>query len=182
MILRMLSCPISTGSLTYDLTHDVLPDGAITNDYLHSSDVKNIARDCLKHGDTYSIRKTDGDWVAIEKFLQFASVQTQLKYLVDHDAIQRTNKFCVIGQKDGAYLAAFIYWKTEDQLIFWHPNKNDMYDSFAVANSYVDIDLNHGLRNKEDAADRENEMQRSYAKAILKACQKSGQNFTINKS
>jgi hypothetical protein len=38
------------------------------------------------------------------------------------------------------------------------------------------------LRDEEDSADDRNEMQRSYAEIILKACQKSEQNFIINKS
>jgi hypothetical protein len=46
----------------------------------------------------------------------------------------------------------------------------------------VQIDLKHGLRDEEDSEDDRNEMQRSYAEAILKACQKSGQNFIVTKS
>jgi hypothetical protein len=73
-----------------------------------------------------------------------------------------------------------VYWRTEDQLIFWPPDPSE--DDFILADSVIQIDLRHGLRNEEDSVDDRNEMQRSYAEAILQACQKSGQNFVITKS
>ncbi len=100
---------------------------------------------------------------------------------MDHNTTQKNNKFCVIGQKDGAYLAAYVYWQTGDQLIFWLPDKNDIYASYALTDSDVEIDLENGLLDKEDAGDEGTEMQRSYAKNILKACEQYGQKFIINK-
>jgi hypothetical protein len=165
-----------------DLTRDILPDGAMTDDYLHRSDVNNIIRDCRKHGDAYTIKKTAGGWVPISHYQQFATIKDQLQDLVDHNDTKMINKFCAIGQKDGAFLGAYVYWLTRDQLLFWLPEPHDIYDFYALTDSPVQIDLKRGLRNEEDSADDENEMQRSYAEVILKACQKSGQNFIINKS
>ncbi len=165
-----------------DLTRDVLPDGAVTDDYLHRSDVKIIIQDCWKYGRNYTIKKTIGGWSPISLYSQFSTVKAQLQDIVDHDATQRTNKFCVIGQKDGAYLAAYVYWQTKDQLVFWLPNPQDQFEPDALTDSVFQIDLKHDLRNKEDAADQGNEMQRSYVEDILKACRQSGQNFIINKS
>jgi hypothetical protein len=166
----------------FDLTRDVRPDGAMTIDYPHRSDVKKIVQDCRKYGDAYTIEKTAGGWVPIAKFSQFASVKAQLQYLTDNQASQKTDNFCVIGQKDGTFLGAYVYWRTEDQLIFWLPDRHDIEDQYAVTDSPVQIDLKHGLRDEEDAKDDRDEMQRSYAETILQACLKSGQNFVINKS
>jgi hypothetical protein len=117
------------GAMGYsDLTRDILPDGAMTDDYLHRSDVINIIRDCRKYGDTYTIKKTAGGWVPISHYPQFSTIKAQLQDLVDHDATQKINKFCVIGQKDGAFLGAYVYWFTGDQLIFWLPDHNDIND------------------------------------------------------
>jgi hypothetical protein len=165
-----------------DLTRDILPDGAMTINRLHRSDVNDIIQDCRKYGDVYTIKKTANGWVPIGHFRQFATIKAQLQDLADHDATQKINRFCVIGQKDGAFLGAYVYWLTGDQLIFWLPDPQDIYDLDALTNSAVKIDLKHGLRNEEDSADDENEMQRSYAEVILKACQKLEQNFVINKS
>jgi hypothetical protein len=171
------------GAIGYsDLTRDILPDGAMTDDYLHRSDVNGIIRDCRKYGDAYTIKKTAGGWVSIGHYPQFTTIKAQLQDLVDHDATQKINKFCVIGQKDGVFLGAYVYWLTGDQLIFWLPDPRDIEESNALTYSEVDIDLKHGLRDEEDSSDNRNEMQRSYAEAILQACQKSGQNFVISKS
>jgi hypothetical protein len=166
----------------FDLMRDILPDGEVTNSYLHRSDVNDIVQDCRAHGNAYTITKTAGGWVPIDKFSQFSSVKAQLQYLVDKKASQKTNDFCVIGQKDGTFLGAYVYWRTENRLIFWFPSPYDVDDPFAVTYAAIQIDLKHGLRDKEDAEDTRNEMQRSYANTILKACQKSGQNFVVTKS
>lgn len=57
----------------FDLSRDILPDGAVTNDYWHRSDVDQMIRDCREYGDSYTVRKTEGGWVPIRKFSQFLS-------------------------------------------------------------------------------------------------------------
>ena len=118
----------------------------------------------------------------IARYAQFSTVNVQLQYLVDNNGSQKTNKFCVIGQKDGMFLAAYVYWETEHQLIFWLPSQDDKDDPFDVADAAIQIDIKHGLREEEDADGGRYQMQRSYAEGILRACQKSGQDFTIGKS
>jgi hypothetical protein len=176
-----------TGSDHYfDLSRDVIPDGEVTNDYWHRSDVDRVVKDCGARGDKFTINKTRGGWVSIGRYSQFATVKAQLQYLVNHNdlsnnnALPKTNKFCVIGQKDGTFLGAYVYWETADQLIFWYPDPDD--DQLAVTYSDVQIDLKHGLRNQEDAEDDRNEMQRSYAESIVKVCQASGQTFIVNRT
>jgi hypothetical protein len=178
------SNPSIMGALDYyDLARDVLPDNKdLWSDYPHRSWVKNLIRDCSARGDWYTIKKTADGWVPIDKFLQFSSITTQLQYLADNETSQKTSNFCVIGQKDGVFLAAYVYWKTTNQLFLWLPDKYNLDDPIAVATADVQIDLKHDLRDEEDAEDQRNEMQRSYAEGILHACQHSGQTFTIQKS
>jgi hypothetical protein len=166
----------------FDLTRDILPDGSSSIDYLTRSGVNHLIHDCRARGDNYKIIKTAGGWVPISHYPQFATIKAQLQDLVDHDATQKINKFCVIGQKDSTFLGGYVYWLTGDQLLFWLPNPHDIYESDALTYPTVEIDLKHGLRDEEDARDDRDEMQRSYAETILQACQKSGQNFVIAKS
>jgi hypothetical protein len=154
----------------FDLNRDILPDGSNSIDYLTRSGVNHLIHDCRARGDDYTIIKTVGGWVPISHYPQFVTTKDQLKNLLDHDATQKINRFCVIGQKDGAFLGAYVYWLTGDQLIFWLPDPYDIYESDALTNSVVQIDFEHGLRDEEYPADDRNEMQRSYAEAILKAC------------
>jgi hypothetical protein len=151
--------PILESGRFFDLTRDVLPDGAVTNGYFHKSEMIEIIQDWQNHGTVYTIKKTAGGWVPISQYPQFASVRTQLQYIADNNItvdpprLPKTGKFCVIGQKDGTLLGAYVYWQTEQQLIFWLPGQYNIVDPFAVAVSVVEIDLKHGLRDEEDAKD-----------------------------
>jgi hypothetical protein len=164
-----------------DLRRDILPDGEVTDNYLHQSDVKRIIKDCREHGDFYTIEKTQGGWVAVGHYPEFSTIDDQLQYLTDQSFSPKVNRFCVIGQKDGAFLAAYIYWQTKERLIFWYPGRSDYEGPYEVADSVFQIDLKSGLRDQEDSKDEMNEMQRSYAEGILKACQKRGKEYVIKK-
>jgi len=102
--------------------------------------------------------------------------------LADHEGSSEIDEFCVVGQRDGSFLAAYVYWKTESRLFMWLPGNDNLDDPLAVDTSDVDIDLKTGLRDEEDAEDHRNEMQRSYAQAILRACQAFGQIFFVKKA
>jgi hypothetical protein len=105
-----------------------------------------------------------------------------LQFLVDNLATLKVNDFCVVGQKDGPFLGAYVIWKTQDRLLLWLPSRYDQFDPFAVTYSSVQIDLKNGLRDSEDANDYRSEMQRSYAMSIVQACQKVGEDFVVGKS
>jgi hypothetical protein len=47
--------PTTESGKIFDLTRDVLPDGAMTDNYLHRSDIKSIMQDCRKYGNYYTI-------------------------------------------------------------------------------------------------------------------------------
>ncbi len=49
--------PILEAGEFWDLTRDILPDGAVTNDYLHPSEVKQYIHDCWKYRKTYIVKK-----------------------------------------------------------------------------------------------------------------------------
>jgi hypothetical protein len=166
-----------------DLTHDILPDNTITVNYLHRSDLISILDDCWKHGTNYVIKRTVGHWIAISHFQQFSSVTAQLKYLTDNNNLQK-NDFCVVGQADGHFLAAYVYWKTANRLILWVPTKDDSADDPTVlSNAFVNIDLKRDLRDQEDKQKYYTlEMQKSYAEMILNACRKYGDDFVILRS
>jgi len=167
----------------FDIQRDVLADGVdLTSTYPHRGDVTAIVRDCRIHGNAYTIKKTIGGWVPIGKFDQFLSAKQQLQFLVDDLAPTKVNKFCVVGQKDGPFLAAYVYWQTQNKLILWLPDPNDGVEPSDLAYMPVQIDTRHDLRDTEDAQDYRNEMQRSYALSILQACQKVGEDYVVNKS
>ena len=170
----------------FDLKRDILPNGLPIppQDYIlpwRQSDVDAVIQDCRLHGNSYNVTKTVGGWIQISQLSQFSTVNEQLQYLVDKTADQERNEFCVIGQKDATFLAAYVYWQTEDRLFLWLPSQYDKYDAFSVKDAPFQVDLKHGLRDEEDAEDSRNEMQSSYADAILKACRLSGQSFIVNK-
>ncbi len=169
--------------LTYfDLNKDILPDGEVTYNYLHHSDLKRIIQDCKKYGDSYKIKKTEDGWVAINRYSKFSDILEHLQYLANQTSSPNINKFCVIGQKDGAFVAAYVYWETQNQLIFWYPGRYDNLEPYALANPAFEVDLTSGLKDQESYKEYKNEMQRSYAEGILKACQKRGKEYVIKKS
>ncbi len=150
---------------------------ALTVDY-----VAAIAKDCRAHGDSYTVKKTMGGWISVYKLPQFKTVKAQLQYIVDDQGRQKDNKFCVVGQTDGAYSGAYVYWKTRHKLFFWLPDKYDVYDDFNVDVLAIKIDLKTGLRDQEDREDDRDEMQRSYAMLVLRECAKFGNEIDIQKS
>ncbi len=166
-----------------DLTRDVIPDDSDSgSDYLRRSLVEHFMRDCRARGSWYTITKTAAGWVSVNKIPEFSSIKMQLQYLADHEGSSEIDEFCVVGQRDGSFLAAYVYWRTESRLFMWLPGNDNLDDPLAVDTSDVDIDLKNGLRDEEDAEDHRNEMQRSYAQSILRACQATGQKFLIKKS
>jgi len=171
----------------FDLLRDIAPSPADIppQDFIlpwTKADVISLVQDCHAQGSIYTVMKTTDGWAPIRRFSEFSSVEAQLQYLVDNNSSAKVNNFCVVGQKDGVYTAAYIYWQNQNRLIYWLPGKYDVDDPFAVSDSPVQIDLNHGLRDEEDSSDERNEMQRSYATAIVRACRRTGQQFVIRKS
>ncbi len=170
-----------------DLTRDVVANAADIkpSDYIlpwTREEVNAVLQDCARHGNYYSIKRTFEGWIQVSRFSQFVTLQKQLQDLVNTDGHVKLNRFCVIGQQDGAYLAAYVYWPAQNKLIFWLPDPYNQYVSDALTNSPVSIDLARDLRDKEDANNIGNEMERSTALKVIEACRKFGSIYTILKS
>jgi hypothetical protein len=141
-----------------------------------------VISNCLKYGTKFTVIKSENGWVRVNEFSQFSSIKLQLQTLVDTQGRSRSNDFCVIGQKDGNYLAAYVYWATENRMIIWNPDPNDFSEPHGLANSYSSVDLKTGAVDREFYSRTITEMPRSYADKILRACRASGQKFSITKS
>jgi hypothetical protein len=72
------------------------------------ADVADLLNDCRHHGNTYTIKRTVGHWIALKKLPQFTLIYRNLEYLVDHDATTEINRFCVVGQKSGGIVDSFV--------------------------------------------------------------------------
>jgi len=53
---------------------------------------------------------------------------------------------------------------------------------YEVIDAPFQVDLKTGLRDEEDSQDQRNEMRRSYAIFVLKACETLGRKFVITKA
>jgi len=167
-----------------DLSRNILPEGQSTTspDYLTKSGAEMVLEDCQRRGERFTARKTQGGWVSIDKFDQFSTAQAQLPDFVDHNGKVKQNRFCIIGQKDGAFLGAYVIWLNAGQLFFWLPSPYDKVDTNVLTDAALQIDLRAGLRDKEDSKDDRDEMQRSYAEGVLRACHESGLYFYFQKT
>lgn len=167
-----------------DLKHDVVRSANdITLQYMvlpwTKPEVNEVISNCQKYGSKFTINKSEGGWVQISSFPRFSSIRVQLQTLVKAQAHSKRNDFCVIGQHDGNYLAAYVYWVTENRLIMWNPDPNDFSEPHGLVDSYSNIDLKTGAVDQEFFSRTAAEMPKSYANKILQVCQASGEKFTI---
>lgn len=99
--------------------------------------------------------------------------------LVNVNGRQKTNQFCVIGQKGDTSVQAYVYWPTEQKLILWVPH---LYDNEALVTSDRYLDLKRDVVDGNDVHGSTYLVTRSFVNAALKACQEHGEKFTIHKS
>lgn len=170
-----------------DLKHDVVPSANdITLQYMvlpwTRPEVDEVIANCRKYGSKFTITKSESGWVKISEFPRFSTITSQLQTLVDAQGHSKINDFCVIGQKDGSYLAAYVYWATEDRLIIWNPDPHDFAEPHGLVNSYSNVNLKIGAVDQEFYSRTTTEMPRSYANEIIRACAASGQKFSVTKS
>ncbi len=130
-----------------------------------------LATSCAAH--------TGWAWVSIRHVPAFSDVRAQLQMLVNVNGRQKTNQFCVIGQKDDTSVQAYVYWPTEQKLILWVPH---LYDNEALVTSDRYLDLKRDVVDGNDVHGSTYLVTRSFVNAALKACQEHGEKFTIHKS
>jgi hypothetical protein len=143
--------------------------------------LNGVLADCRKFGNAYTIVKTEGNWISIKSSPLFADVKTQLQTLVNEQATKKVNHFCVIGQNDGSYLSAYVYWPEENRLIMWVPVPDQSAELEGVDESYG-ADLNTGIVSAETYNPFDGRIPRLYAQKVLDTCQASGEKFTVAKS
>jgi len=118
-------------------------------------------------------------WVSIRHVPAFSDVQAQLQMLVNVNGHEKTNQFCVIGQKDSSSVQAYVYWPTEQKLILWVPH---LYDDEALVTSDRYLDLKRDVVEGNDVHGSTYMVTRSFVNTTLQACQEHGDKFTIQKS
>jgi len=182
--------PVLAWSRQYvDIKHETIPTDADRRIWnmafpLTMTDVNATIHDCSKWGTKFTIYKSYGGWVPISRYPRFRAIRMQLQTLVDDKAYQKKNKFCVIGQKDGDYLVAYVHWKTEGELLMRNPDPEDYDAPQHIEIPYIRVNL------KTDVVDREHYvrqwetdlMPKPFAHSILNACKKFGEEFTIMKN
>jgi hypothetical protein len=123
--------------------------------------------------------QTGWAWVSIRHVPAFSDVQAQLQMLVNVNGHEKTNQFCVIGQKDKTSLQAYVYWPTEQKLILWVPH---LYDDEALVTSDRYLDLKRDVVDGNDVHGSTYLVTRSFVNTTVQACQEHGDKFTIQKS
>ena len=118
-------------------------------------------------------------WVTIHGQPRFSDVRSQLQALADTNGTQDRNEFCVVGQQDGRYHQAYVYWPTENKLILWIPH---LYDDQALVRSKRYLDLTRDVVSGNDVHGSTYLLTRADADAIIHACHATGETFTILKS
>ena len=118
-------------------------------------------------------------WVTIQGQPQFSDVRSQLQALVDTNGTRDRNEFCIVGQQDGRYRQAYVYWPTENKLILWIPH---VYDDQALVRSKRYFDLTRDVVSGNDVHGSTYLLTRIDADAIICACHARGETFTILKS
>ena len=118
-------------------------------------------------------------WVTIHGQSRFSNVHAQLQALTDINGTRDRNEFCVVGQQDGRYRQAYVYWPTENKLILWIPH---LYDDQALVRSKRYLDLTRDVVPGNDVHGSTYLLTRTDADAIIHACHARGETFTILKS
>jgi hypothetical protein len=119
------------------------------------------------------------EWVSVRHFPAFSDIQSQLQVLVNVNGHEKTNQFCVIGQKDSHSVQAYVYWSTEQKLILWVPH---LYDDEALVTSNRYLDLKRDVVDGNDVHGSTYMVTRSFVSTTLQACSDHGDKFTIQKS
>lgn len=120
----------------------------------------------------------DPVWISIQGRTEFADVNDQLQVLANSNGHRTENQFCVVGQQDGHYVQAYVYWPDENKLILWEPH---LYDNQALVGSKRYLDLTRDVVAGDDVHGSTYLLTRADADAILLACHLHGEQFMIKR-
>lgn len=115
-------------------------------------------------------------WFSIKSDREFSDVRAQLQVVVDHDATQAINQFCVVGHQLGKYKDASVYWPTNNKLILWEIQPDNPR---AIWESRRSLDLMKDVVSGNDVHGSTYMITRTYANHVIKSCREHGNNFTV---
>ncbi len=118
-------------------------------------------------------------WVSIKTLSDFADAASQLQALIDAKGHTVENKLCVIGQKDGRYQQAYVYWPSENKLILWTP---DVTDPETLVHSRRYLDLTRDVVKGSDVHGSTYLLTQTFVDETLRACATKGDHYTITKT
>ena len=119
------------------------------------------------------------EWVSIRTLSDFTDTKAQLQALIDANGRAATNRLCVIGQRDGRYQQAYVYWPSENKLILWTP---DATDPETLVHSRRYLDLTRDVVKGNDVHGSTYLLPQTFVDETLKACAEKGDHYTITKS
>ncbi len=120
-----------------------------------------------------------GEWFSIKDKPDFADVAEQLQVVVDEHAIQPNNRFCVVGERAGRLIEAWVYWPGDNKLILWLPDRDNPH---AIAGSKRYLDLTRDVVDGADVHGSTYKLTRATANQKISACKERGDTFTIEKT
>jgi len=108
---------------------------------------------------------------------QFRDARAQLQVLIDEDAKQRENQFCLVGESGQGYRNVWVQWLTQGRLILWEPQQNPK----AIWESRRNLSLTKDVVAGADAGGSTYLMTRADVNRIIAACQRLGVRYTIER-
>ncbi len=115
-------------------------------------------------------------WFSIRGRPEFADVQAQLQVVVDEHARHARNRFCVIGERAGSFVEAWVYWPEDGKLILWRPDRDNPH-SIVGSNRY--LDLMRDVVSGDDAGGSTYKLTRATADGIVRACARQGNEYVV---
>lgn len=119
-------------------------------------------------------------WTKIQKNNGFKGWEKELHRIVQKDADQAENTFCVVVDQKESDLKAYVYWPQKSRLIIWGPS-NDEISNLDQAGE--PLDLKHDVvATQDDIGSSTYLVTRTWVSNILSACRRYGTTLTIDKS
>jgi hypothetical protein len=118
-------------------------------------------------------------WLPIAGHSEFADAQSQLQSLVDLNGHGMANRLCVVGQRVGRYLQAYVYWPAENKLILWIPIQGDAQ---SIVDSKRYLDLTRDIVKDETNNSSTYMITRAEANETIRQCRLHGTTYLIHKS
>lgn len=117
-------------------------------------------------------------WFSPRNNALFADARAQLQVLVDDDGHHVANRFCIVGERIGSTVQAYVHWPTENRLILWEPQQDNPR---AIVGSRRNLDLTRDVVDGNDVEGSTYRLTRATANGILHACRENGTQYLVTK-